>query len=198
MVSVSNNINLAILNMVHNFINEGKIQSLIEMGFTIEHLKQMKELSYSQITYIANSPVLLIQININTQLFDVVLARAKEFEERCHIIERTISLGASIEILNKYFGLSSSDVSCSRKLNDLNISKGRFRKPDENEKKIIWEQWQIKKNENPDIIINDDLNRLLVYIDITQNVSMMSDNNTEQLTLTSVIKELEPLINSNN
>lgn len=198
MVSVSNNINLAILNMVHNFINEGKIQSLIEMGFTIEHLKQMKELSYSQITYIANSPVLLIQVNINTKLFDVVLARAKEFEERSHIIDKAYSLGASIEILNKYFGLSTSDISCSRKLKDLNVSKGRFRKPDEAEKIVIWEQWQIKKNENSDIVINDDLNRLRAYMDITQHVSMMSEDNIEPLTLTSVIKELEPLINSSN
>ncbi len=198
MVSVSNNINLAILNMVHNFINEGKIHSLIEMGFTIEHLKQMKELSYSQVTYIANSPVLLIQVTIDTKLFDVVLARAKEFEERSHIIDKAYSLGASIEILNKYFGLSTSDISCSRKLKDLTVSKGRFRKPDEAEKIVIWEQWKLKKNENPDIVINDDLNRLLVYMDITQHVSMMSDDNTEPLTLTSVIKELEPLINSNS
>lgn len=35
-------------------------------------------------------------------------------------------------------------------------------------------------------------------MDITQHVSMMSDDNTEPLTLTSVIKELEPLINSNS
>lgn len=129
MVSVSNNINLAILNMVHNFINEGKIHSLIEMGFTIEHLKQMKELSYSQVTYIANSPVLLIQVTIDTKLFDVVLARAKEFEERSHIIDKAYSLGASIEILNKYFGLSTSDISCSRKLKDLTVSKGVLGNP---------------------------------------------------------------------
>lgn len=195
MVSVSNNLNLAILNMAHNFINEGKIECLIEMGFTIEHLKQLKELSYSQITYIANSSVLLMQVNIDSELFGVILARAKEFQERNHIIDKAHSLGASIEILNKYFGLSTSDVSSSRKLKNLNISRGRFRKPDEHEKLVIWEQWKLKTNENPDIVVNDDLNRLLVYMDITQHVSMTSDDGIEPLTLTSVIKELEQFIN---
>ncbi|OCG64091.1 hypothetical protein A9G48_03980 [Gilliamella sp. wkB18] len=194
MINKNSNLNLAILHMVHNCINHGKIQSLIEMGFTTEQLQRMKDLSYSQIVHIANSQVLLINVSINTQMFDVILARAGEYEERIRIIDKAISLGASIETLNSYFGLSTADISCSRKLKDLTTSKGRLRKPNENEKIIIWQKWEAQKADNPKIEQFNDENRLLAYMDITQHVSMLSDE-PDPLTLTSVINELEPLIN---
>lgn len=193
MNSKNSHLNLSILHMVHNSIIQGKINSLIEMGFTLEQLQRMKELSYAQIAHIADSKVPLISVHINTQMFDTLLARAQEHEDRLQLIDKSISLGASIEVLSKYFGLSTADISCSRKLKELSISKGRLRKPDENEKKIIWEQWLSRKSDNPDIEKPDDESRLLAYMDITQHVSMLNKDD-EPLTLTSVINELEPLI----
>lgn len=194
MKSKNSNLNLSILHMVQNGINQGKIQSLLEMGFTLEQLQRMKELSYNQITHIASSQVLLIDVQINAQMFNIILDRAQEHEERLRIIDKAISLGASIEILNTYFGLSTADISSSRKLQDLSISKGRLRKPTEHEKIVIWEKWGSQKLINPQIAQFDDERRLLAYMDITQHVSMLNDE-IEPLTLTSVINELEPLIN---
>jgi len=187
------NLNLSILHMVQNNIIQGKIQSLLEMGFTLEQLQRMKELSYNQIVHIASSQVIFIDMNINQQMLDVILKRAQEHEARLLLIDKAISLGASIEVLNHYFGLSTTDISSSRKLKDLSISKGRLRKPSEQEKLIIWEKWVLQKKDNPRIEQSDDESRLLAYMDITQHVSMLSDEN-EALTLTSVINELEPLI----
>ena len=194
MKSKNSNLNLSILHMVQNGINQGKIQSLLDMGFTIEQLQRMKDLSYNQIAHIASSQVLLIDVQINPQMFDVILDRAQEHEERLRLIDKAISLGASIEVLNTYFGLSTADISSSRKLKDLAISKGRLRKPTEHEKMVIWEKWVSQKTANPQIVTLDDERRLLAYMDITQHVSMLSSE-VEALTLTSVINELEPLIN---
>ncbi|WP_392562222.1 STY4526/YPO1902 family pathogenicity island replication protein [Orbus sturtevantii] len=191
------NLNLSILHMVQNNITQGKIQSLIDMGFTLAQLQRMKDLSYNQIVHIASSQVLIIDVNINHQMFDVVLNRAQEHEARSLVIDKAISLGASIEVLNHYFGLSTTDISSSRKLKDLSISKGRLRKPSEQEKLIIWEKWVLQKKDNPHIEQSDDEHRLHAYMDITQHVSMLSDE-TEPLTLTSVINELEPLISNKN
>lgn len=194
MKSKNSNLNLSILHMVQNCINQGKIQSLLDMGFTIEQLQRMKDLSYNQIAHIASSQVLLIDVQINPQMFDVILDRAQEHEEHLRLIDKAISLGASIEVLNAYFGLSTADISSSRKLKDLAISKGRLRKPTEQEKIVIWEKWVSQKTANPQIATLDDEQRLLAYMDITQHVSMLSSEK-EALTLTSVINELEPLIN---
>lgn len=197
MKNKNSDLNLSILHMVQNGINQGKIQSLLEMGFTIEHLQRLKDLSYNQIAHIASSQVLLIDVQINPQMFDVILARAQEYEERIRIIDKAISLGASIEVLNRYFGLSTTDISCSRKLKDLAITKGRLRKPTEQEKIVIWEKWVSQKSANPEIAKLDNECRLQAYMDITQHVSMLSDE-IEALTLTSVINELDPLINESN
>jgi len=192
MNSNNNYLMLSILNLVHNLIEEGKIKSLQEMGFTIEQLNRIKKLSYSQILFIANSKIVFIDLRINPLILDSILNRAEEHEENSRTIDKAIELGASIEILNKFFGLSILDVSNSRKLKNLIVTKGRVRRPTEQEKELIWEKWKSLKNNNN---LNDS-ELFKIFMDITQHLSMLNSNEKDPLTLTAVINELEPLIRS--
>lgn len=187
--SISRELNLSILNTVVKYLNQGKIKLLMQMGFTEEHLKKIQSLSYSQLLHLTNSHVVFLNFKLNVDIFDRLLKATAEIDENNRMQDRAISLGASNEILQKYFALSTTEISTQRQLLNIHVTKGRVRLASNEESCEIWKKWNELINANPSIEKMDNLARLDAYMIITE--SMFVFNQNDVLSLTAVINELE-------
>lgn len=97
-------------------IKEGNIHPCLKMGFSEEQLKAINNLSIDEIMDISNSVVSFAKVEINHETFWKLLAIAQANTQQRQIIDRALLLGASIEMLHQYFGLSTSEVSARRQL----------------------------------------------------------------------------------
>lgn len=187
--SISRELNLSILNTVVKYLNQGKIKLLMQMGFTEEHLKKIQSLSYSQLLHLTNSHVVFLNFKLNVDIFDRLLKATAEIDENNRMQDRAISLGASNEILQKYFALSTTEISTQRQLLNIHVTKGRVRLASNEESCEIWKKWNELIKANPSIEKMDNLARLDAYMIITE--SMFVFNQNDVLSLTAVINELE-------
>ena len=112
--------------------------------------------------------------------------------------DRAIMLGTSNEILFKYFGLSTTEISTKRFFLNVHLTRGRSRKPNFEESEAIWKKWLELVKDNPLLNEVDDFNRLDAFMIITESISLFFspnnqnvDSEQEYLSLTSIIKEIE-------
>lgn len=84
-----------------------------------------------------------------------MLARMEQerlFQQR---LEQALSLGASIEFINHYFGLSTPEVCARRRLIGLFVRQGRNNAPDEQVETLVWNEWQktgVNKLDSPEAL----------------------------------------------
>ncbi|EOG2909638.1 STY4526/YPO1902 family pathogenicity island replication protein [Salmonella enterica] len=69
---------------------------------------------------------------------------------RWRCTDRALALGASIEMMQRYFGLDSSEVSGRRRLGGIRTRKGRSSAADAELESVLWSQWQKSGAGTPD------------------------------------------------
>lgn len=141
-------------------IKEGNIHPCLKMGFSEEQLKAINNLSLDEIMDISNSVVSFAKVEINHETFWKLLAIAQANTQQRQIIDRALLLGASIEMLHQYFGLSTSEVSARRQLLGIEEKMGRKAAASDEESTHIWEIWQRYKQRMESLDSQEGLERL--------------------------------------
>lgn len=192
MVNITNkDINFKLLTTAIDSVQKGKLKWLLQMGFSEEQLKKINELTYAQLNQLANTQVMFLNFNLNTNVFDRLLKTTDDLKRHNKMRDKAIILGASNEILLKYFALTTTEVSTQRQLLNVHVTRGRVRKPNENECNEIWLKWNEMINCNPSLNLKDDLDKLDAYMIITESMALFQNESADCLSLTSIINELE-------
>lgn len=135
-------LNTAVLHQVMTHLRDGDFRRCLEFGFKEDELLRLNQLSFSDITELSRMPVRFVKISINHDLLGKALGRLQEEGARAQLIQRAIQLGASIEMLNRFFGITSEEVSARRRLLGITIKTGRPKMPEVEELHQIWTRWQ--------------------------------------------------------
>ncbi|MGP0172721.1 DUF2857 domain-containing protein [Pseudomonas sp. NCHU5208] len=135
-------LNTAVLHQVMTHLRDGDFRRCLEFGFKEDELIRLNQLSFSDITELTRMPVRFVKISINHDLLGKALGRLQEEGQRAQLVQRAIQLGASIEMLNKLFGITSEEVSARRRLLGISIKTGRPKMPEVEELHLIWGRWQ--------------------------------------------------------
>ncbi|OLU25470.1 hypothetical protein BVH03_17595 [Pseudomonas sp. PA15(2017)] len=135
-------LNTAVLYQVMTHLRDGNFRRCLEMGFDQEELVQLNQLSFSDISELTRTPVRFIEITVNHDLLGRALGRLQEEALRQQMIQRAIKLGASLEMLNSLFGITSEEVSGRRRFMGINIKPGRPQMPEVEEMHQLWNRWQ--------------------------------------------------------
>ena len=145
-------INQAVLTQVVQALKEGHIRYCESLGFSPQELCELTRLTADDILFLSNSPVQFMNVSIDHDMLSKMLARTgqeRQFQQR---LEEALSLGASIEFVNHYFGLSTLEVCARRRLIGLFVRQGRNLAPDEDTEVLVWNTWQkvdVKKLDSP-------------------------------------------------
>ena len=118
-------VNQAVLTHIVQALKEGQIRYCESLGFSPQELCELTRLTADDILFLSNSAVQFITTHIDHEMLGRMLARMEQerlFQQR---LEQALSLGASIEFINHYFGLSTPEVCARRRLIGLFVRQGR-------------------------------------------------------------------------
>lgn len=139
------NLNGVILSRVLNNLREGKMRDCLSLGFTEQELKELAQLNIDEIYDIANSHSPLFKTEINHDVLFRLIELARDNSQSRRTIDRALMLGASIQMLNQYFGMTTSEVSARRSLLGIDEPMGRKRGADDQQQELVWRKWQEHK-----------------------------------------------------
>ncbi|MGR3807809.1 DUF2857 domain-containing protein [Pasteurella testudinis] len=142
----NNSLNQAILTQILNNLREGNIKPCLRLGFSEDELKEINQLSFDEIYDMTHTHVPFATVTINHEVFWKMVTLARVNSEERRIIDRALMLGASIQMLNSYFGLTTSEVSSRRHLLGKEEPMGRKPAASEEQQEAAWHLWQIHKN----------------------------------------------------
>ncbi|EMZ5449208.1 DUF2857 domain-containing protein [Providencia stuartii] len=123
-------------------VKSGNLRRCEAFGLTDEEIRLLNNLTIEDLYFLSQSPVSIITCQIHRENFRLLLTRAKEEQRQNIVIERCLTLGASIELLNYYFGLIPSQVSARRRLSGIRIGVGRSQSLNDEQKAELWHRWQ--------------------------------------------------------
>ncbi|HCB0644983.1 TPA: DUF2857 domain-containing protein [Klebsiella variicola subsp. variicola] len=149
-------INYAIMTDALHALKQGNFRHCEALGFTFDEINALDQLSLDELFTVSRTVAPFISITVSHDVLSHLLTQARQEYRRQQQIKRAIRLGGSIALLNRYFGLTSNEVSLRRRLLGISVPYGRTPEPDEETDTEIWRQWQqcrVGNLESPDALI---------------------------------------------
>ncbi|EAR9308651.1 DUF2857 domain-containing protein [Klebsiella pneumoniae] len=143
-------INQFILTHVIHALREGNVRYCETLGFGPQELCELSQLSMEDVLYLSQSAASFMNITVHHDVLAKMLAQVRQEQQFRQLLSRVIQLGASIAMINHYFGLSAAEVSARRRLYGLSIPQGRNQIPDEQTDHTAWQRWKEVEVENLD------------------------------------------------
>ncbi|AIK12775.1 conserved hypothetical protein [Pectobacterium atrosepticum SCRI1043] len=131
-------------------LKSGYIRRCESLGLKQEEMQLLQSLTIEDLHYISNSSVSVLQFNIHHENFYRLVQHARREQMRTQRIDRALSLGGSIELMQHMFGLSSLEVANRRRIAGIDVRPGRGVVLSEEESTTLWQRWQLATVENVD------------------------------------------------
>lgn len=128
----------------------GNVRRCEALGMSIEEIRELSQLSLDDLHYLMQSHVSVLDFTINHDNFWLMVNQARNEQKKVLMIDRALVLGGSMEMMDKYFGLSPSEVSARRRLLGIETRQGRTLSPSEDEDAALWEHWHRSGIKSPD------------------------------------------------
>ncbi|WP_099350923.1 DUF2857 domain-containing protein [Erwinia amylovora] len=123
-------------------IKSGYLRRCESLGLEREEMQMLQSLSLEELHYLANSGVAVINVSINHGNLSSMLIRARMELMRMQRIDRALALGGSIELMQVFFGLGSTDVAARRRVTGIDVRPGRGNSLSDDDNAEIWRLWQ--------------------------------------------------------
>ncbi|AIP98167.1 DUF2857 domain-containing protein [Salmonella enterica] len=138
----------ALLTQIVMELKSGNIRRCEAMGLTLEEIQELNSLTVEDLHYLVNTPVSLLTFRINHTNLNTMLAQARREQTRTQRIDRALTLGGSIELMQHFFGLTATEVSSRRRLVGVVTRQGRSQVPTEEQELAVWQQWKASNVDN--------------------------------------------------
>lgn len=152
-------LNYAVLTDALHALKEGNFRYCETLGFTFDEMNALNKLSLDELFIVSRASAQFMAVTIHHDALQKILELSRKEFHRQQQINRAISLGGSITLINHYFGLTSNEVCTRRRLLGVVIPYGRTPLPDEDIDAKIWLGW--KKHNLADIDSSDALDAMM-------------------------------------
>uniref|UniRef100_UPI00398C7A23 DUF2857 domain-containing protein n=1 Tax=Salmonella enterica TaxID=28901 RepID=UPI00398C7A23 len=112
------------------------------LGIKREEMQMLQGLSLGERHYLANSEVYVVSVSIDHSNLVSMLQRARMEQKRMQRIDRALALGSSIELMQTFFGLSSTDVAARRWIAGIQARSGSGNTLGDEDNAELWRLWQ--------------------------------------------------------
>jgi hypothetical protein len=162
-------INQAVIAQALHDLRNGQLRRCKTMGFADEDLAALKEPALLSVLLNARVPWCTVQIN--RKVLQRILTQVEGVEQEIAIVDRMLRLGASTEMVSRFYGLTHQEVALRRDVLGLPKRKGRHPVLSEEQDTLLWQQWhpQLKARH---IDLQDDAAMLDLALDLAQELSL--------------------------
>ncbi|MBP5059433.1 DUF2857 domain-containing protein [Pseudomonas chlororaphis] len=139
-MSAPNPLNQAVIAQALYDLRNGQLRRCKAMGFGEEALDALKHPAL--ISVLANANVSWCSVSVNREVLRRLLKQAQDVEKEIATVDRMLRLGASTEMVSRFYGLTHQEVAFRREVLGLPKRKGRHPVLDEEQDTELWRRWK--------------------------------------------------------
>lgn len=162
-------LNQAVIAQALHDLRNGQLRRCKTMGFADEDLAALKEPAL--ISMLLNARVPWCTVNINREVLQRLLRQVDDVENEIAMVDRMLRLGASTEMVSKFYGLTHQEVALRRDVLGLPKRKGRHPVLSEEQDTVLWQRWH-PEFKTRDISVNDDMAMLSLTLDLAEELTL--------------------------
>ncbi len=149
-MSTSHPLNQAVIAQALYDLRNGQLRRCKAMGFGEAELDALKHPAL--ISVLANASVSWCSVTVNREVLQRLLNQAQDVEKEIATVDRMLRLGASTEMVSRFYGLTHQEVALRREILGLPKRKGRHPVLDETQDTELWRQWKaVTSSRNVDL-----------------------------------------------
>lgn len=162
-------LNQAVIAQALHDLRNGQLRRCQSMGFCDEELEALKEPALASV--LANAFVNWCSVSINHDVFRRLLEQARNAQKEDEMIDRMLSLGASTEMVGKFYGLTHQVVATRRSMLGLPKRRGRHPTLDEEQDTLLWKRWKATAGAGQ-VDVHDEQAVLCVAMDLAEEMAL--------------------------
>jgi hypothetical protein len=168
-VSAPHPLNQAVIAQALHDLRNGQLRRCKAMGFGEQELDALKHPAL--VSVLANSTVSWCSVTVNRDVLQRLLRQVDDVEKEIAAVDRMLRLGASTEMVSKFYGLTHQEVALRRDVLGLPKRKGRYPVLNEAEDTALWERFKPAVVERR-IALDDDRTMLDLTLDLAEALAL--------------------------
>lgn len=150
-------------------LHNGQLRKAKSMGFQDEDLEALKNPAMASI--LANTNISWLSVTINQDVMRRLLRQADDHLTEIEKVDRLLRLGASTDLISRFYGLTHQEVAVRREAIGIPRRKGRRPVLTEQQDAALWEAWSetIKRQ---DIALKADAAMLAIAADLAGSMDL--------------------------
>jgi hypothetical protein len=139
------------------------------MGFGEQELEVLKQPAL--VALLVNARVPWCSVKVNRDILKRLVNQMHDIEQEISMVDRMLRLGASTEMVVKYYGLTHQEVALRRDIMGLPKRKGRHPVLSEEHEVMLWRNWELAVSER-DIHVDDETSILRIAMDLAESMEL--------------------------
>ncbi len=168
-MSTAHPLNQAVIAQALYDLRNGQLRRCKLMGFGEAELDALKHPAL--ISVLANANVSWCSVTVNREVLRRLLKQAQDVEKEIATVDRMLRLGASTEMVSRFYGLTHQEVALRREILGLPKRKGRHPVLDEKQDTELWRQWKAATGSR-NVDLDDETSILDAAMDLADGMSL--------------------------
>lgn len=162
-------LNQAVIAQALHDLRNGQLRRCKTMGFGEEELEALKHPAL--VSVLVNATVSWCSVSVNREVLKRLLSQVHDVEQEIATVDRMLRLGASTEMVSRFYGLTHQEIALRRDILGLPKRKGRHPVLDEAQGTILWKRWKAGVSDRH-IALDDDLAMLGLTMDLAEPLTL--------------------------
>ncbi len=159
-------LNQAVIAQALHDLRNGQLRRCKSMGVGAEELAALKH--PAMVSVLANAAVSWCSVTVNRDVLRRLLNQVQDVEKEIAAVDRLLRLGASTEMVSRFYGLTHQEVALRRDVLGLPKRKGRHPVLSEAQETALWGQWKPELQARG-IALDDDTAMLGLTLDLAES-----------------------------
>jgi len=168
-MSAPHPLNQAVIAQALHDLRNGQLRRCKAMGFGERELDALKHPAL--VSVLINATVSWCSVKVNRDVLHRLLQQVADVEKEIATVDRMLRLGASTEMVSKFYGLTHQEVALRRSILGLPKRKGRHPVLSEAQETGLWERWK-PAIEQRGITLDDDMAMLELTLDLAEDLAI--------------------------
>jgi len=162
-------LNQAVVAQALHDLRNGQLRRCLAMGFSERELDVLKQPTL--VNLLVDAKVPWCSVTVNREVLWRLLSQMHDIEQEIARIDRMLRLGASTEMVSKFYGLTHQEVALRRDIIGLPKRKGRHHVLNEDQEMTLWKHWKSAVEERS-IALDDDSAMLELVMDLAEDLAL--------------------------
>jgi len=162
-------LNQAVIAQALHDLRNGQLRRAKSMGFDDAALDALKHPAMASL--LANATVSWCSVSVNPEVLRRLLSQVDNLSREIEEIDRFLRLGASTELISRFYGLNHQEIALRRDVIGLPKRKGRHPVLTEEQDSDLWLRWSGTVKERG-TVLTDDMTMLTITADLAESTGL--------------------------